>query len=209
MNILALDTATRTGWAARYDTAMASGVVDCSVRTAATKTIPADHPGKRFALFRNFLNEVVRDHNPELIVYEAVVGGLNAGGKTSLIQKGLEALVLETAFRRGVPVWSFAPSTLKKWATGSGVLTHESKAEVVRLAVKKWGRAMLLPHKPTKSQPWDYDDNQCDALWLADLAHAVYLFTVAKDGRAIAPDQLTSIANLVTAYKWQSKERKR
>lgn len=211
MKILALDTATHTGWAMVAGGIITSGTADFSVRTKATKTIPADHVGRRFALFRNWLNEIVRVNKPDLLVYEAVVGGARAGGNVSLIQKGFESYVLETAFRRDIPVWSFAPATLKKWATGSGVLSHESKAEVVRQAVLKFGKQDLIPHRPTKSQPWAWDDNQCDALWLLDLTQAVVTYVTASagiDSRELDLNDLTHTANIVTHLKWQSRAKK-
>ncbi len=211
MKILALDTATHTGWAVLAGGVITSGAADFSVRTKATKTIPADHVGRRFALFRNWLNEMVRVTKPDLVAYEAIVGGARAGGNVSLIQKGFESFVLETAFRRDVPVWSFSPATIKKWATGSGKLSHESKAAVVRAAWYKFGNEGLIPHKPTKAQPWSYDDNQCDALWLLDLTQTVIAQVQDDaepwtDGLLVVRDFdtkcLTLTANQVTAAKW-------
>lgn len=220
MNILALDTATRTGWAVTslksgHHIITTSGVEDFSIRTRATKTLAADHPGLRFESFRVWLKNHIYTNNIDLIVYESVVGGASAGGKTSLIQKGLEALVYAVAYQMdsanilGIPVWSFSAATIKKWATGDGRLTHESKAELVRLAVRKWHHSTLMPHKATKSQPWNYDDNQCDALWLSDLVvHVVReLQTRAASSDSIfdaasMTDQLTPLAQTVTSRKW-------
>ena len=61
MNILALDTATHTGWAvSTIGSVIESGVEDFSIRTRPTKTEPEDHPGLRFA--GNWSN--VRTHPP-------------------------------------------------------------------------------------------------------------------------------------------------
>jgi hypothetical protein len=212
MNILALDTATRTGWALHTEPSgqVLSGVADSGIRTAATKTKAADFPGLRFRLFRDWLLTMITDYKVDLIVYEAVVGGRHAGGKTSLIQKGFEALVLEAAtHRRGwadhTSVWSFAPATIKKWATGSGVLTHESKAQLVASARRAFKDQKFIKHNPTKSQPWAWDDNQCDALWLLSLARAVEPVAFEDMGllaHEATPQQLTAFANLVVNRKW-------
>lgn len=211
MKILALDTATHTGWARIANGVTDSGAADFSVRTKATKTIEADHPGRRFALFRNWLNVQLVEGKFDLVVYEAIVGGARAGGSVSLIQKGFEAIVLENAFRRGLPVWSFAPATIKKWATGSGQLTHESKIAMVETARLAFKGQTLLPHRPTKAEPWIFDDNQCDALWLLDLTRTV-LASLPEVSDWMQPgivENLTIYANQVTATKWPSNAKKR
>lgn len=218
MKILALDTATHTGWAVLANGVITSGVEDFSIRTQATKSKSADFAGLRFRRFRDWLITKIHDDKPDIIVYEAIVGGMHAGGKTSLIQKGFEAIILEAAThfegwsQSHRSVWSFSPSTIKKWATGSGVLTHESKTKLVRMAVKKWTSEGLLPHRPTKSQPWSFDDNQCDAMWLADLAHHVVAPAFNKMGllaHEADPKELTAFANFVTNIKWPSNAKKR
>jgi hypothetical protein len=207
MKVLALDTATHTGWAVHANNVTTSGVEDFSIRTKATKTQPADHEGKRFYDFRTWLHRKVREDKIDLIVYEMVVGGRNAGGKTSLIQKGLEALVLEVAYDsvgEPLPVWTFAAATIKKFATGNGQLTHESKAQMCDTALRAFPDQDFVKHSPTKSQPWSVDDNQCDALWILALAQAV-IKRAAIDGIALdgfSPDNLTNLAHRVTHTKW-------
>jgi len=221
MNLLALDTATKTGWAVSYNgKVIASGVENFS---------PAkrDHIGKRFAQFRTWLSDMLRDYKIDLVVYEAVVGGRRAGGQTSLVQKGLEALVLTCAYQYApegaygvIPVWSFSPATIKKWATGSGALTHESKIEMVATAHKHeaFKQVDFIPHNPTKSKPWKWDDNQCDALWILDLARAVIDLAIEGtpgwvDGYAailaINTEDLTPLAQSITNIKWPSNAKKR
>lgn len=213
MKILALDTATHTGWAVSANEVITSGYEDFSVRTSPTLYFPADHPGKRFSMFSNWMEEKLREDKIDLIVYESIVGGRSAGGTTSLIQKGLEAMVLKLAYDTDlpIPVWSFAPATIKKWATGNGQLTHESKQQMVDMAYKAFPNQIFLPHRPTRSKPWIWDDNQCDALWLLDLAHRVYQYSEVTIWPPSVPldasspeivDNLTKIANLVTAEKW-------
>ncbi len=215
MNILALDTSTYTGWAhsSAYDAyTTESGMVNCSIRTKATKAAPADHDGMRFWLFRSWMLRILAESKADLIVYEKVVGGPSAGGRAALIQKGLEALVWETAFAVDqIPVWNFAAGTIKKWATGNGTLGVTGKFEMVNAAVKafdSYPRLQFVSHAYTKAEPWAIDDNQCDALWILDLARAVY-----KQGdessdtgtnwlHTIEPEDLTRIAQKLTHLKW-------
>lgn len=218
IKILALDTATRTGWAIHKPGSprISSGAETFAIRTKASKTQPADHPGRRFFLFRAWLDTVILEHDIDLIVYEMVVGGARAGGNTALVQKGLEATLLDCAYsspRGAIPVWSFAAATIKKWATGSGVLTHESKVQVVAEAERVFaGKTKLLPHNATKSQPWHLDDNQCDALWLLDLAvnvsNKVAEVTELSGAKgyatmsSISQETLTHFAHQLTHRKW-------
>lgn len=202
MNILALDTATRTGWAVNVNGKRAgSGIWDFSPANG-------EHPGTRFNRYYVQLADQIRSYKIDLISYEAIVGGIKAGGKTSLIQKGLEAITLMCALRGDhVPVWSFSAATIKKWATGNGQLTHESKQLMVRTALAAFPDEELVPHRPTKSQPWAFDDNQCDALWLADLTHAVFKFQDENVGDALALDSdgVLPIAQYLTKQKWLSR----
>lgn len=198
MNILALDTATRTGWAINVNGKRAySGVWDATPSKR-------DHPGWRFHAFRSVLADHIRANKIDLISYEAIVGGIKAGGKTSLVQKGLEAIVLMcAAYPAPIPVWSFSAATIKKWATGNGQLTHESKQLMVRTALQAFPDEEFVPHRPTKSQPWAFDDNQCDALWLADLTYAVCNDVMPKaDQLVISEEFRLDIAHRLTKQKW-------
>lgn len=213
MNILALDTATHTGWAvSTIGSVIESGVEDFSIRTRPTKTEPEDHPGLRFAKFDRWLGEMIPLFKIDLIAYEMVVGGCNAGGNTSLIQKGLEALVLRRAVVSAnagpIPVWAFAAATIKKFATGNGVLTHESKIQMVDTARATFPDQVFVPHARTKGQPWDWDDNQCDALWIAELARQCVRSEMAKTIEGAHAPSMTSIANHVITAKWTPKNSK-
>lgn len=215
MNILALDTATRTGWAVWKASGPRgpesfSGVADFTPpRSKNDERFLNERDGQRFYNFRNWLLQMINAHDIQLLTYEAVVGGGAAGGHTSLIQKGLEALVLEAAthkrFQAGsLPVWSFSAATIKKWAIGTGRLTHESKIAMVREAYRQFRLQQWVAHNATKGEPWDWDDNQADALWLLDLTRAVLPFLDAEDALLhFTPAALTRQANIVTETKWQ------
>lgn len=211
MRILSLDTATRTGWAVGTSNGLiiSSGVLDCSIRTQSTKTIEADHPGLRFAKFRDGLTYLLKKYKVNLVSYESVVGGHHAGGNTSLIQKGLEAILLEESSRNQTPCWPFAAGTIKKWATGSGLLTHESKQKMIELAVAEFKRVNWIM-KPNGS----VDDNQCDAIWIFDLcAHVVQGLREdlkhRKPGSEWVLCKLTHHARIVANKKWLSRAKSR
>lgn len=235
MNILSLDTSTYTGWAIgplNHDEKepVKSGVLDASIQTKATKTRPADHDGKRFWIFRDWLVRTIIDHDVGLIVYEKVVGGGNAGGRAALIQKGLEALVWEVAFanpwfnprvgsidshaRHAIPVWNFAAGTIKKFATGNGTLGKTGKVEMTEAAAHFYHRQQWVAHNKTKAEPWIIDDNQADAVWMWSLARTVALYRQETlepqvDWTLATPDALTSNAQKVTHIKWLSPAKRR
>lgn len=218
MNILSLDTATRTGWASRFsfgrEPKLECGIIDCTVRTKATKTIPADHPGERFYRFENGVTNLFEQNRPDLVVYESVVGGAHAGGRTSLVQKGLEAVVLKVCrcaswpelydsnnCVENTPVWSFSAATIKKFATGSGQLGEVGKEKMIRAARRAW------PHLKVT------DDNVADALWILALAEAVVkelaLNVDTLRRTSPTPDSLLRAAHSVTLRKWPAKSPKR
>ena len=183
-----------------------SGVADFSMRTKATKTIAADHPGQRFASFHKWLTAVIlgTDTPSKMIAYEAVVGGSSAGGKVSLVQKGLEAILLMVAAERGIPVVSFAPATIKKFATGDGTLSKESKAIVIERMRLRFSEQVFIPHAWTKNEPWNWDDNQCDALALLDLASSVL-----GQAKSLDPAGLLDTAHELTKLRWNDQWKQR
>jgi len=197
--LIALDTATHTGWAIKRLASVTSGAADFSIRTKATKTMHADHPGRRFAMFHSWLNDQVSDLLGArcVIAYEAVVGGSSAGGKVSLVQKGLEAILLMIASERGIPVVSFAPATIKKFATGDGTLSKESKAMVIEQVRQRFPEQEFLPHAWTKNEPWNWNDNQCDALALLDLSSSVL-----GQVKSLDPVELLDTSHELTKLRW-------
>lgn len=177
MRILAFDTATTTGFACGIGNEPGIKNVG-NPRGTYVSGIFCARPhrsqnmnGMRFSNFDDMVRERLDLYMPDVVFYEMVVGGMVAGGTTSLIQKGLEAILLKNCWKRSreLHVVAVAAASIKKWATGSGKLTHESKRLVVENAVKIFGAEDLVPVNPTKAKPWSYDDNQCDALWLLDL----------------------------------------
>ncbi len=140
--ILALDLATRTGWAHSLG---ASGVQDFAPRRG-------DSPGMRWIAFRAWLNRLLDDAPTNVIVYEQAH---HRGGAPTHVAHSLIALTETLAAERGIEVTNRHTATIKKHATGKG---NAGKDLMLAVARAKWGDDAII------------DDNQADALWLLDLA---------------------------------------
>jgi len=157
--ILGLDIATKTGYAVlsvETGQRIESGVLNCSIRTKATKTIPADHEGRRMWALEFGLYRLLSDHENILIAYERITMGPKAGGKTTAVARWMESVVLLGAYRENLSVISYAPGTIKKHATGDGRATKE---QMVSAAEQRFSTVVC-------------DDNEADALHIASLAHS-------------------------------------
>lgn len=196
------------------DVFVKSGVLDFSIRTKATKAMVADHQGKRFHLALKDMAYRIAIYMPDLILYEMVVGGKKAGGNTSMIQKGLEACLLSCAYQRGsqlgtrhgtaIPCVDVSAGSIKKWATGNGTLSTIGKQEMIAAAKNEWRDHEFRRVNPTKAKPWNIDDNEVDAMWLADLGVAIY--DAVPDVQVLEdPIQRKKMIQLVTAQKWNRK----
>lgn len=149
--ILALDQATRTGWAmvlAATGQVVRSGVFDCRGGRSAA----GESRGMRFLRFATWLDGLVQPSPPVLVCHEQTISPCMAGRgsswATSDVAAGLKGLIETAAARAGVPVTSVCPATLKKWATGSG---RAGKPEMIRAARDRTG---IDPR----------DDNEADAI---------------------------------------------
>lgn len=144
--ILSLDLATVTGWARH-----ANGITDAGhiafTRKHGRKTIPDDHEGVVFLRFLRWLNTRILEDKPGLIIYERP--GHFASASAAFMACGLRGILYCNAAHHGVPVIAYSPTTLKKWATGSG------KAEKPAMIAK----ARTLPGGEDLT-----DDNAADAL---------------------------------------------
>lgn len=141
MVILALDIATKTGWATDVD----SGVIDLSLKRG-------ESPGMKTVRFQARIKELIDLIKPDLVVYEQP-GGLH---KSSIIDAAKLIGVLEVVCEnRGINLSSYTASAIKKHATGKG---NAGKPVMVQAAKDKWSDIKII------------DDNHADALWLWDLA---------------------------------------
>lgn len=138
--ILALDIATKTGWATTH----ASGVVDFKPKRG-------ESDGMRVVRFRSWLEEMLAANAYSVIAYERPAGRHAA---SIIVAAKLMGVVDELAHRHGLDVAIYSASEIKRHATGKG---NAGKDEVYRAAVERWGTGIA-------------DDNEADALWLLSLA---------------------------------------
>lgn len=115
MRILALDFATKTGWAAEG----LSGVKVFDVRRG-------ESPGMRFLRFRGWLKDMCLNLvKPEVIAYEQPH---HRGGPATEVAYGFLTVIKLDAAEYGIELMPVHSSTLKKWATGKG---NAGKGEMV------------------------------------------------------------------------------
>lgn len=128
--VLALDPATRTGWAFAREP-----FTDRSRRGVLNLAEHAGNRGALFVAFRRSLHELVDIHRPELVLYETPT----LRNFTSIrLQFGLCALIEALAYDCSLMVASQGPTTIKAWATGKG---NADKHAMLAAA-----RRLELPH---------------------------------------------------------------
>lgn len=139
MRLLALDLATKTGWAHSDG---ASGVQDFSPRRG-------DSPGMRWLEFKAWLGRLLDSAPADVIAYEQAH---HRGGAATHVAHSLISCVEQVAAERGIEVTSRHTATIKKHALGKG--RGDKDAMIAAGKERGWKCA---------------DDNECDALWLLDL----------------------------------------
>lgn len=143
MNILALDPATKCGWA----TATASGVWDLSIRRD-------ESSGMRLIRLESKLRTMFHAMPIDLVVFEAARHAAPKMQGALVVQAELQG-VIKLFFEEANTEWKgYSPSEIKKFATGKG---NANKAAMLKAARDKWGARVK-------------DDNEADALWLHALA---------------------------------------
>ena len=140
MNILALDIATKTGWA----TAKISGFFNFSPRRGESE-------GMRLIRFKTAIREIIKAQDINLVVFERAAGLHKA---SIIVQSEMIGVLKELLLDNGIEYTQFSAKEIKKHATGNG---NASKSKMVEAAIAK------LNYKGN-------DDNEADALWIYDLA---------------------------------------
>lgn len=142
VNILALDTATKTGWAHSNG---ASGVQDFSPRRG-------DSPGMRFLEFRAWLHRILDTAPTELLIYEQP-GGMRSRAATHVCE-GLISHAEAVAAERKIEITSRSPSDLKKFIRPDVAHTKRNKPRMMMYVENNWPDVKLI------------DDNHADAILL-------------------------------------------
>lgn len=126
MNILALDPGTQTGWALSFDGMVHSGTWDLSPRRG-------DGAGMRFLRLCWELDEVLFHNAPLRIVYE--FAGHFKSRAAADCMGGLMSHIQSWCETNDVPCEGYAPSSIKKWATGKG---NANKDAMLAEAQRRW-----------------------------------------------------------------------
>lgn len=149
MNILALDIATKCGFAYGELETLQTGTWNLTPRRDESK-------GMRLIRLQAKLNEL-REYGVGLLVFEAVraAGGhLNA----AIVQAEIQGVVKAWAETAGIEYRGYSSSEIKRFATGKG---NAKKQDMIHAAIHKFGREVS-------------DDNEADALALWHLAWSEY-----------------------------------
>lgn len=134
--ILALDMATKTGWA----NDSASGTEDFRKKAG-------DSRGMIFIRFEAWLNEMVKISGPDMIVYERPHA---RGRAANEVLNGMLAFTVKVCQVHGIEYTDCPSTSLKSFATGKG---NASKGDMMAAYRKRFGADPL-------------DDNEADARWL-------------------------------------------
>lgn len=148
MKILALDPATKCGWAHSDGP---SGVFDLSIRRD-------ESAGMRLLRLKGKLNEIRRDVGIELVAYEAARNAAQKMQGALVVQATMQGVIVSWCEEHGIEYRGYSPSEIKKHATGKG---NASKCDMVKAAEAKFG--------PVE------DDNHADALWILHLIQSELL----------------------------------
>lgn len=140
MKILALDLATKTGWAYISGENISSGVTNFARRKK-------DHPGNNFLQFRLWFKTVMQDADPDKVYFEEPA--FMKFRKATEMRGGYAAIVKGYCAELNIPYEGVPVGTIKKHATGNG---NANKAKMIA-AMRGLG------HGPK-------DDNEADALAL-------------------------------------------
>ena len=151
MRILALDPATKCGWAYMNGGNRISGTWDLSIRRD-------ESAGMRLIRMRSKLNEIF-EQGVDLVVYEAARASAPGRQGALVVQASIQSVLQVWSEDHSLPYRGFSPSEIKKFATGKGNANKDAMMAAVRA---KFGVDATA------------DDNECDAVALLYLALREY-----------------------------------
>lgn len=147
MNILAIDPGTNCGWCLRH----ADGTVNSG--TWNLKGGRFEGGGMRFLRLRGYLDQMKAAHTIDRVAFEEV--RRHMGVDAAHIYGGVVATLTAFCEANKIPYEGIPVGTVKKQATGKG---NAQKDAMIAAALRRW------PDQNVK------DDNQADALWIAETA---------------------------------------
>lgn len=145
MRILAIDLATKAGWAHSDGP---SGVWDLSIRRD-------ESGGMRLLRLTGKLLEIFAHPGIDLVVFEAARHAAPGMQGALIVQAEMQGQVKAWCEAQRIQYRGYSPTEVKKHATGKG---NSGKPLVVKAAIAKWPDVIIEDH------------NHADALWLLDLA---------------------------------------
>ena len=154
MVILALDPATKCGWAIGENQRFGSGTWDLSVKRD-------ESGGMRLFRLRAKLEELrhLSTGGIQFVAYEAARHGAPEMQGALVVQAEIQGVLKLWCQDCGIEFKGYSPSEIKKRATGKG---NAPKSLVMKAAKARWPEFGIT------------DDNEADALWLWDLAMSEY-----------------------------------
>lgn len=147
MKILALDLATKTGWATNAPVD-ASGVVEFTLKRG-------ESPGMRFLRYVRWLKDMVDLVEPDLVIYEQAH---HRGGAATEVCVGLTTHTQTICASKDIEFTAVRTSAVKIFATGKG---NASKDEMINACRERYNIEPI-------------DDNQADALHILGYALDTY-----------------------------------
>lgn len=151
MKIIGIDPGTACGWAVLDSNGnrLASGVWDLSSKRH-------EGGGMRFVRARSAFAELLRTFSPDVVGYEEVRS--HRGVSAAHIYGGIVAVVSSECEEAGIAYTGQSVGQIKKFATGKG---NAGKPAMIKAAEERWGPVA--------------DDNEADALWVAEFTRTVLL----------------------------------
>ena len=147
MNILALDLATKTGYAAHLPTGIISG-------SKSFKALPGQPVGTLFSKWDEWLDTYLFKHEINFVAYELIDWNI-INPDFRQIYIGMKSILQGKAFYRGADTRGYTVRDIKLAATGKA---KAEKADMIASARIQWPDQAIQ------------DDNQADALWVLYLA---------------------------------------
>lgn len=146
MKTLALDLATRTGWALHDDGVTTSGVLNLD---GASMQGPAEDPCPYWLKLRNWLPSMMLSFGDRMVIER---GFFRGAGSTYLT--GLQVVARMYAAEHGIHDTCVPPLVVKRHFTDVTGVKTRSKETMLDAARDRW--------------PGVFDDNESDALWILD-----------------------------------------